>query len=453
MKKILCALMAALLLWSVMGLGLADSSAWMCPACGQGGNTGNFCPNCGARRPDWNCPVCKQIGNTGYYCPNCGTKRPDGWTTPALTPKPTPTPTPSPTPTPTPRLTPTPTPKPTPTPTPTLKPTPKPTPTPNPIADSGKCGSNLTWTLSRDGVLTISGKGDMTGEPSWRNAKGPAIRTVIINEGVTSICDRAFAHLGSDFTYIAIPLSVTSIGRYAFDTCRGLESILIPKNVTRIGEGAFQYCINIENVSIQGGIDKIENSLFYGASELTNVTIVEGPTEIGINAFYDTGKLKSIRIPNSVTKIDTNAFEKSGLEEITIPSSVKYIKSGAFDHCVHLKKVTFKYGLLEIEFRGFADCDSLKNVTLPDSVTTIGHAFRDCDQLTSITIPKSVTYIGSNIVSSSPKLRDIYFGGTKEQWEAFQVFSGNYKVHYGTASAQPTNTPTPPHTDFHGYSE
>ncbi len=54
-------------------------SSWDC-SCGQKGNTGNFCINCGAKRPNtnsWTCPSCGQE-NTGKFCSNCGAKKPAG---------------------------------------------------------------------------------------------------------------------------------------------------------------------------------------------------------------------------------------------------------------------------------------------------------------------------------------------------------------------------------------
>ena len=57
----------------------APAETWDC-ACGQKGLTGKFCPNCGAKRPapadTWDC-ACGQKGITGNFCPNCGAKRPD----------------------------------------------------------------------------------------------------------------------------------------------------------------------------------------------------------------------------------------------------------------------------------------------------------------------------------------------------------------------------------------
>ena len=67
----------------------ADAAAWTCPECGHAGNEGNFCSNCGAKRPAaqaksssgksvWTCPTCGKADNEGSFCANCGTNRPDG---------------------------------------------------------------------------------------------------------------------------------------------------------------------------------------------------------------------------------------------------------------------------------------------------------------------------------------------------------------------------------------
>ena len=72
----------ALVIFLVLGSACAsaDGGDWTCQSCGQAGNTGNFCSNCGAAKPtaDWTCASCGQTGNTGNFCFNCGAGKPDG---------------------------------------------------------------------------------------------------------------------------------------------------------------------------------------------------------------------------------------------------------------------------------------------------------------------------------------------------------------------------------------
>lgn len=90
---------------------------------------------------------------------------------------------------------------------------------------SGTCGDNLTWVLTNDGTLTITGTGAMENY-NWDN-----------------FCAQWFSHLSSIKTVI-IGDGVTSIGNYAFRDCTNLTSINIPDSVTYIGSSAFYDCKN-----------------------------------------------------------------------------------------------------------------------------------------------------------------------------------------------------------------
>lgn len=78
MKRFLCICSALILLFGLIPASAAESAAWICPKCGQSGNTGNFCPNCAAPKPDtgWTCGNCGQAGNTGNFCTNCASPKP-----------------------------------------------------------------------------------------------------------------------------------------------------------------------------------------------------------------------------------------------------------------------------------------------------------------------------------------------------------------------------------------
>ncbi|MCR5369276.1 MAG: signal peptidase I [Clostridium sp.] len=72
MKRI-AVLCAAVVLLSVACVAFAEE--WTCSRCGRT-NDGNFCPNCGAPKPEiWVCLSCEKV-NTGHYCENCGAMKP-----------------------------------------------------------------------------------------------------------------------------------------------------------------------------------------------------------------------------------------------------------------------------------------------------------------------------------------------------------------------------------------
>ena len=82
------------------------------------------------------------------------------------------------------------------------------------------------------------------------------------------------------------------------------------------------------------------------------------------------------------------------IKEFTIPDSVTHIGHWSFTGCRSLTSVTIPNTVRSIEFDAFRGCEILRSVTIPNSVTSIGDmAFRGCSSLTSVIIPNSVTSI------------------------------------------------------------
>lgn len=80
-----------------------------------------------------------------------------------------------------------------------------------------------------------------------------------------------------------------------------------------------------------------------------------------------------------------------------------------------------------IGFSAFSYCQELTNVIIPDGLEIIsGYAFMGCDKIKNITIPTSVTEIGYAVFGNTfGSLENIYFKGTKEQWEAIEKNKDN----------------------------
>ena len=280
--------------------------------------------------------------------------------------------------------------------------------------DSGKDG-NITWRLTKDGTLYISGQGDMP-DYDWYNEDEPeapwknkTIKKVIIERGVTSI------------------------GEYAFYYCRSLESIEIPDGVTSIGEHAFYCCKSLKSIEIPDGLTSIEESIFCECSSLENVKIPAGVTSIGEYAFAACSSLKSIEIPDEITSIEEGIFFGcSSLENVKIPAGVTSIGAKAFDYCESLKSIEIPDGVTSIGASAFYWCESLKSIEIPAGVTSIGAtAFYCCKSLESIKIPAGVTSIGEESFGDCSDL-DIYFTGNhpEEMANDWLSESSNVTIYY-----------------------
>ena len=311
------------------------------------------------------------------------------------------------------------------------------------VVDNGDCGttgheSDVTWTLTSDGVMTISGSGAMADYTSafnqpWKTNRN-SITSIVVAEGVTHIGNSAFRTC-YNATSVSLPSTLISIGQYAFYACNNasLTSITIPANVTSIGANAFQSCSSLTSVTIPNKVTSIGNSAFNGCSGLTSVSIPNSVTSIGTQAFYGCSGLTAVNIPSGVTSLEKNVFGGcSGLTTLTIGSGVTSIGTNVFSGCSNLsafnvadgntvyssdggvlfnvdKTTIFQYpvgksgdsydipaSVTSIGVYAFSGCANLTAVNIPSGVTSIGdYAFNNCSGLTSVTIPDNVLTIGT----------------------------------------------------------
>ena len=307
------------------------------------------------------------------------------------------------------------------------------------IVDSGTCGaeddgSNLTWTLDSEGVLTISGAGAMKEydpyKAPWYGSRS-RVKSAVIADGVTSIGDYAFRDC-YNLASVTIPDSVTSIDWSAFAGCASLTSVTIPGSVTSIGGAAFSDCTSLTSVTIPDSVTSIGDYAFSDCTSLTSVTIPNSVTSIGHDAFYNCASLTSVMIPDSMTSIGNDAFHYcKSLTSVTIPDSVTSIDVNAFAGCTSLTSVEIPDSVTSIDGGAFYNCKSLTSVTIPDSVTSIGDgAFAYCTSLTSVAIPDSVTSIGDGAFALCTSLTGIWAaeGSSHYASDAFGVLFNKDKT-------------------------
>ena len=319
------------------------------------------------------------------------------------------------------------------------------------IGDLAFTGCNsLTIIKMSEGVTSI-------GEDAFRSCT--SLTDLVIPNSVTSIGSYAFGNC-IGLKEITISNSLASIGYGTFSECTGLIEITIPDSVTSIGYYAFWKCTGLTEIVMSESVAIIESGAFddtawynnqpdgvvYAGKVLydykgtmpydTRIEILDGTKSISGNAFYGCTGLKEITIPNSVTSIGSSAFEGcTGLTEIVMSESVAIIESGAFDDTawynnqpdgvVYAGKVLYRY-------KGTMPSDT--KIDILDGTKSIsGNAFYGCTGLTEITIPNSVTSIGDSAFFNWTNSQTINIeanevpGGWHEDWD----YKCNAKIVFG----------------------
>lgn len=276
-------------------------------------------------------------------------------------------------------------------------------------AESGICGSNLTWDLT-DGTLTISGTGDMKeyyfdGLP-WSHAKS-SINKLVIEDGVTSIAPWAFNDC-SALASITIPNSVISIGSDAFKGTAWYDSQ--PDGLVYAGKVAYRYkgALQSPAITLEEGTTGIGAYAFDQYYDLTSITIPSSVKNIDTFAFAYCYGLTSIEIPNSVTNIDKWAFAGcEGVTSLTIPNNLTVIKYGAFAGLASLTSLTIPESVTSIEDAGFTGLESLTTLIIPNNVTSIEYGAFIGGGFSSIVIGSGLRHIGADVFSRCDNLTDV----------------------------------------------
>ena len=253
----------------------------------------------------------------------------------------------------------------------------------------------------------------------------------IDNAVVTSIGEKAFAE-SNQFESITIPDSIGSIGEGAFDCREDLSKVYINslENWCKIDfkDSGSQPMCNFADLYINGNlltdltvpdsITSINNYTFSGCTSITSVTLPNCITKICDDAFSFCDNLEKVEFGHELKSIGNYAFAYTSLKNITIPDSVTYIGDYAFSCC------------------------SFESIVIPDSLTSVNdYAFSYCNKLKTVIIPDSVTKIGYSAFDECLLISNVLFKGSKSQWNSIDFSDSNYYlvesvIHYDVKFAE-----------------
>lgn len=258
------------------------------------------------------------------------------------------------------------------------------------IAASGTCGaegdgSNVTWMIDKNGVLTVTGTGAITSDAMQ-------IRQLSYRSDVTS------AVIGE---------GITDMGALWMSGYTSLVSVSFPDTITLLKN----VCSN--------------------CPELTSVRL-PAKLEALVNAFTGCDSLTTIALPNTLKSISSSLENCPALTEIVIPEGVTTLGEGTLKRCTSLVRLTLPSTLQEIGSFCFIGCSALKSVSIPEGITRLNsHLFVDCTALESISLPASLTSIGFRSFQGTNNIKFVCYAGTEEQWK-------NISISVDTSTAKPS---------------
>jgi hypothetical protein len=153
---------------------------------------------------------------------------------------------------------------------------------------------NITWSIDSDGVLTISGEGDMP---------------EIIDEDTGEILEELYDENIEDNTEISDDTDDTddSSETLWIDYTDYVTEIIVEDGITSISSYAFAGFMSASKATVASTVKKIGDGAFFLDLNLAKVTLSEGVEEIGIASFALTG-LKAVKLPKSLDWVHTYAF-------------------------------------------------------------------------------------------------------------------------------------------------
>lgn len=294
----------------------------------------------------------------------------------------------------------------------------------------------------------------------------PANTKIVVKDGTTSICDRAFYNqtglidielpnslisIGSEMdgnvfsgctglTAIKIPAGIKSIVRYAFYNS-GLQSVELPEDLESIGNSSFRSCTSLETIVIPDKVRTIGKNTFRSCTNLLSVTMPSYLMSVATDAFRDCSKLQRVDISNlgGWCNVDFDDARANPLyfahhlyvdgEELTdFETSSDYLfpyysewNGGGWRQAINDWKTIKPYV--------FYGCQSLKSVSVTQNITSIGnYAFYGCSSLKAVKTESLPFTLTNNAIPTKANAKLYVPKGYLSQYQQADVWNAFMEV-------------------------
>ncbi len=233
----------------------------------------------------------------------------------------------------------------------------------------GTCGAKCSYTLSEDGVLTISGTGTITKKFDQDEKINKKIKSVVIEDGIEKIGDNCFDSLGTspdEKIVISLAETITEIGDEALVSPR-IAVIELPSGLKKLGKNAFEL-IGMEKIVIPESTKEIGDWTFYD-SDVKEVVLPRGLQTLSVGMFAGCKKLTNLQLPLQLETIKEYAFARCSFTKFEIPDTVKTVEKHTFDSCSKLQNIIIGKSVKKIDEKFASNCIALKTITNHSKIT------------------------------------------------------------------------------------
>lgn len=177
---------------------------------------------------------------------------------------------------------------------------------------------------------------------------------------------------------------------------------------------------NATGLELQSGVTEVHDAAFSGMAKLSTVTAADTVTGIGRYAFDNCTGLAEVQMPAALTFLGEHAFKNcTALERIALPRTLKRVEQGTFSGCSALREIELGSDVFYIGKQAFKGCTAMSVFAVPEKVKRIyPETFSYCTGLVQIYLPAGLERVDADSFSECVSLTDVYYGGTREQWDA-----------------------------------